>query len=138
MTAKHLGAPPLAEPFANRSLVKYRLIVEEAGGWERFQALLRALDAVAECHGCSLSTIALRWVLDRPTVAAAMVGTFHGGHLVANLEALALELTEEDRATLDAAVRDLEDLEGDVFGLERDEESPHGRILWKNLASRQD
>ena len=134
LTQPYLDAPPLSEPFANRSLVKYRLIVEEAGGWSRYQDLLRTLAAIAQRHGRELSDVALRWVLDRPTVAAAMVGTFHGRHLASNLAALSLSLTAEDRTEIEAALARLEDLHGDVFGLEREEEGPHSRIMWKNLA----
>ena len=38
---RYLGAPPPVEPLENRSLVKYRLIVDEAGGWAALQRLLR-------------------------------------------------------------------------------------------------
>ena len=135
LTCRHVGAPPLQEPFANRSLVKYRLIVDEAGGWERYQELLRALETVAQRHDREVADVALRWVLDRPSVAGAMVGTFHGKHLDANLRALALSLTDQDRAEIDAALARLTDLDGDAFGLERDEAGPHSRIMWKNIAS---
>ena len=46
-----LGAPEPRPPYANRSLVKYRLIIDDFGGWPRFQALLSALDAIARRHG---------------------------------------------------------------------------------------
>jgi uncharacterized repeat protein (TIGR04076 family) len=42
-----LRAPEPTPPFANRSLVKYRLIIEDFGGWRRFQELLSALAAIA-------------------------------------------------------------------------------------------
>lgn len=132
--AGYLGQPAPAEPLANRSLVKYRLIVDEAGGWERLQELLRTLDVIARRHGCAPSSVALRWTLDRPGVAAAMVGTFHGRHMEANLDALSLSLTDQDQTELDAALRKLADLEGDVFDLERVPDGPHSRIMWKNLS----
>jgi aryl-alcohol dehydrogenase-like predicted oxidoreductase len=135
LTGRYAGAPPLEEPFANRSLLKYGLVVEEAGGWERYQDLLRALGAVAARHGRSIADVALRWVLDRPAVACAMVGTFHGGHLEANLGALALSFTDEDHAEIAAALAALEDLDGDVWDLEREEGGRHSRIMWKNIAS---
>gem|GEM_PF-1059782 len=37
LSRRWLGVPPPEEPFANRSLVKYRLIIEEFGGWALFQ-----------------------------------------------------------------------------------------------------
>ena len=138
LAAKHLGQPPPSEPFSNRSLVKYRLIVDEAGGWERCQELLRTLDVIARRHGRAPSAVALRWILDRPAVAAAVVGTFHCGHLGSNLDALSISLTAQDRTDLEAASGRLTDLEGDVFGLERVAEGPHSRIMWKNLSREQE
>ena len=49
LSERWLGrAAPPADP-GNRSLVKYRLIIDEFGGWDAFQALLRAagFEAVA-------------------------------------------------------------------------------------------
>ena len=46
-----LGAPAPGEPLENRSLVKYRLIIEEFGGWPLFQELLGVLASVARKHG---------------------------------------------------------------------------------------
>jgi len=136
LSDKHVGAPPLKEPFANRSLVKYRLIVDEAGGWERYQELLRALQAIAQRHDRTIAEVAVRWMLDRPAVAATLVGTFHGGHLDSNLAALTLAFTEEDRAQIDTALAKLTNLPGDPWDLERDENGPHSRIMWKNLTNR--
>ncbi len=135
LSSKYLGRPAPAEPLANRSLVKYRLVVDEAGGWERYQELLATLDAVAERHGRTASAVALRWLLARPTVAAAMVGTFHGEHFAANLDALSLVLAERDGKEIETAIGRLDDLEGDVFGLERVADGPHSRIMWKNLSA---
>ena len=135
--AKYLGEPPPAEPCPNRSLVKYRLILDAAGGWQRYQELLQTLDVIARRHDRSPSAVALRWILDRPAVAAAMVGTFHGGHLESNIDALALVLTDEDHADIEAASARLTDLRGDVFGLERVPEGAHSRIMWKNLSGEQ-
>ena len=42
-----LGAPEPQAPLENRSLVKYKLIIDEFGGWDLFQDLLEALAAVA-------------------------------------------------------------------------------------------
>ena len=44
---RYLDAAPPAEPLENRSLVKYRLIVDETGGWAALQRRLRALATVA-------------------------------------------------------------------------------------------
>src|SRR2546427_5643347 len=61
-----LGAPEPQPPFANRSLVKYRLIVDDFGGWRPFQELLAVLDAIATRHRVSVASVAIRYVLDKP------------------------------------------------------------------------
>ena len=58
----------------------------------------------------SVAAVALRWTLERPGVAAAMVGTFHGGHLEDDLAALELRLDEEDRGRIAGALAGLDDL----------------------------
>ena len=54
--------------------MKYRLIDRRVGGWPLFQELLAALRLVADRHGSDLATVATQAVLDRPGVAAAIVG----------------------------------------------------------------
>ena len=53
---------------------KYGQVIGQVGGWEWFQRLLRALDGVAQKHAVSISNVAARWVLDRPAVAAIIIG----------------------------------------------------------------
>jgi aryl-alcohol dehydrogenase-like predicted oxidoreductase len=66
LTDAWLGRPDPGFAFENRSLVKYRLIIDEFGSWDLFQALLGALKAVGDRHGVPLSAVATAWVLDRP------------------------------------------------------------------------
>ena len=59
---------------ANSSLTKYGLIIDEFGGWDPYQDLLVVLASVAKKYDVSIGTVALRWVLERPRVAAAIGG----------------------------------------------------------------
>ncbi|MCP3963540.1 MAG: aldo/keto reductase [bacterium] len=127
---RHLDGP--GEP-ANRSLAKYRLIVEEAGGWDAYQQLLDTLHAIADRHGVSLSGVAVRWVLDRPRVAATIVGARDSRHLGDNLRVLALRLDEQDQRHLDEASARLRPLAGDTFGVERVPGGRHARIMKTGL-----
>jgi aryl-alcohol dehydrogenase-like predicted oxidoreductase len=124
-----LGAPAPTEPLENRSLVKYRLIIEEWGGWEPFQSLLHVLKAIADRHQTSVGAVALRWVLDQPQVAAAIVGARHAKHLAATLAALNVTLTAAERAELAAALGDGEGPSGDVYSLEREKGGRHAAIM---------
>jgi aryl-alcohol dehydrogenase-like predicted oxidoreductase len=129
LSDRWLGAAAPAEPLANRSLTKYRLIIDEFGGWPLFQELLRALRAVADRHGCDVATVATRAVLDQPGVGAAIVGATSAAHLEAHGAIGRLALTAEDQAQISAVTSRRRGPPGDVYSLERDRSGPHGRIM---------
>ncbi|MHC5064056.1 MAG: aldo/keto reductase [Planctomycetota bacterium] len=136
LSEKYLDQPEPSTPLGTRSLSKYKLIIDEFGGWDRFQDLLRCMARIAERHGVSIPAVALRWNLDRPQVAGVIVGTYHGGHMEQNLVACALELDGDDLAKLEAVTSASSGPSGEVFGLERDVDGPHARLFWKNLNRR--
>jgi aryl-alcohol dehydrogenase-like predicted oxidoreductase len=133
LSSRWLGRPDPGEAFANRSLVKYRLIIDDFGGWALFQKLLRTLDAVALRHGVSLTAVATRWALDRPQVAGAIVGARYAEHLPDNLAAFRFALDAGDRTAIDAVLAKRHGPVGDTYALERDKEGRHGRIMKYNL-----
>ena len=118
--------------------MKYRLIIDEFGPWERFQDVLRVLQGIGDRHGVALSSVATRWVLDRPQVAAATVGARYARHLPQTLEVFRLALDAEDRAAIQAVLDAAPGPRGPVFGLERDRGGRHGRIMKYNLNARPD
>ncbi|MCC1495038.1 aldo/keto reductase [Cognatishimia sp. F0-27] len=138
LTERWLGVDDPGFAFENRSLVKYRLIIDEFGPWERFQRLLRALKAVGDRHGVSLSAVATRWVLDQPGVAAGIVGARYARHLPQTLETFSFALNAQDRAEIGAVIAEADGPAGRVYSLERDRNSRHGRIMKYNLNTRPD
>ncbi|WP_417417907.1 aldo/keto reductase [Hoeflea sp.] len=128
-----LGVPELTPPFENRSLVKYKLIVDEFGGWTLFQELLQALSEVAARHGSDIASIASRAVLERPGVAAVIVGARNRNHLDRNLAIPGIELTEQDFAQINAVLARANPVPGDVYTLERDRNGKHGSVMKYNL-----
>ena len=118
----------------NRSLAKYALIIEDFGGWHLFQELLQALRRVADRHGTDIASVATRAVLDRPQVAAAIVGVRNRNHLAAHKDLFAFTLDAADHATVDAVLSRANPIEGDVYTLERDRAGRHGRIMKYNLS----
>jgi len=133
MHRRWLGAPEPQEPLENRSLVKYKLIIDDCGGWARFQELLRVLDVIATRHGVGIGTIAIRWVLDQPGVAGVIAGARDASHLSETLAAGVLTLTSRDCEELSGFLSGYGTPEGDVYALERDREGRHGRIMRYNL-----
>jgi aryl-alcohol dehydrogenase-like predicted oxidoreductase len=117
----------------NRSLIKYKLIIDEFGGWSLFQTLLRTLAEVAGRHEVSLASVAARWVLDQPGVSAVIVGARTRDHLPATLEIGRLALTDQDRAEIAAVLARRSGPAGEVYELERDRSGRHGAIMRYNL-----
>ena len=132
-----LGAPEPPPPHENRSLTKYKLILEEFGSWAAFQSVLRALRAVGEQHGVGIGSVALRWVLDRPRVTAVIVGARNAKHLAAATRALDLSLDTEDLRRLDAACAAGSGPRGDTYALERVKGGRHAVIIRYDLNERE-
>lgn len=128
-----LGRPEPSEPLENRSLTKYRLIIEDFGGWNLFQALLETLRQIADRHGVDIATVASAAMLSRPAVAAVIVGARSRAHLASNLAVSGIGLTGEDHDRIAAVLAAARDIEGDVYELERDRDSRHGSIMKYNL-----
>jgi aryl-alcohol dehydrogenase-like predicted oxidoreductase len=121
---------------ANRSLVKYRLIIDEFGGWEAYRALLNELADIARDKGVEASAVALRFVLDQPRVAAVIAGATRMGQMRRNAAAFTFRLSSDDHARLRRHTDAAPGPSGAVFELERDREGPHGRIMKYDLNRR--
>jgi aryl-alcohol dehydrogenase-like predicted oxidoreductase len=133
LTDRYLGMTEPPQKLENRSLVKYRLIIEEMGGWLRYQVVLEALAGAASRAGVSMAAAALRWVLDRPAVAATITGIdtlAHADELRATLE---MTWEAETKAALDGVLAATPVLPGPVYGVERVVDGPHGAIMRYNL-----
>jgi aryl-alcohol dehydrogenase-like predicted oxidoreductase len=128
-----LGAPEPGSELTNRSLIKYKLVIDDFGGWAAFQQLLQALKAIGDKHGVGIASVATRWVLDRPGVAAAIVGARYADHLRDTLAVFGLRLDAEDHARLAPILAAHPGPEGDTYSLERDKTGRHGRIMKYNL-----
>ncbi len=129
LSERWLGAAEPRGELANRSLVKYRLIIEDFGGWPLFQELLAVLAQIAARLDTDIATVATRAILDRDQVAAAIVGATGVAHLSAHERAATLRFDEADRAAIAAITRRRRGPDGDVYELERDRDGPHGRIM---------
>ena len=133
LSDRWLDQPEMAEPHENRSLTKYKLMVDEFGGWDLFQTLLRALRTIADRHDTDIATVASRAILDRPGVAAVIVGARNRSHLDRNIQIADLTLTDQDRRDIDSVLAQSNPISGDVYAMERDRHGPHGAIMKYNL-----
>ena len=129
LSERWLGRPEPSGGLPNRSLIKYKLIIDEFGSWSLFQELLAVLARIAAKHGADVASVATRAVLDRPHVAAAIVGATTTAHLAAHTRIDALRLDGEDRAAISSLTKRRRGPNGDVYGLERDRTGRHGKIM---------
>lgn len=130
LSGQYINAPEPVGAFANRSLTKYKLIIDECGGWEMFQELLHALDAIAQKHRCSVSTVASAFVLGKPQVAAVIVGARDRSFLDENARIASLRLDAEDHAAIERVLSRSRGPCGDVYDLERND-AKHSMIMQK-------
>ena len=116
LTDRWLGAPaPAIDDSLTWSQMKYRRFIEEAGGWDRFQGILRAARRVADRYGVSIANVAVRYVLEQPAVAGVIVGARprERSHLEDNLRLFDFALDEGSRAELAEAQEALDPIPGD-------------------------
>ena len=133
ISERWLNQPEPVEPFENRSLTKYKLMIDEVGGWKKFQELLNALAKVATKHQVSITNVASQYMLSRPAVGGLIIGASTINHLSENLRTFAFTLDAHDLEVIGQAKANLAIPEGDVWDLERIKEGPHGRIMRYNL-----
>jgi len=129
LSERWLGRDEPCGGITNRSLIKYKLIIDDFGGWDMFQRLLAALHAVAARHGTDIATVASRAILERDQVAAVIVGATSVAHLAAHEQIGSMKLREEDCAAIEAVTRLRSGPDGDVYVLERDRTGRHGSIM---------
>ncbi len=135
LTNAWLGVDDPGFEFSNRSLVKYRLVIEEFGGWSLFQQLLVTLRQIADRHGVNTDTIALRCMLDNQDTSAIIVGARYAKRLPETLRVLTVELDHQDTTLINKTLKQAQGPKGEVFGLERDTSGRHGRIMKYNINS---
>ncbi|KAK1409994.1 hypothetical protein QVD17_36526 [Tagetes erecta] len=108
----NLSIPFAGPPLNTPSLQKYKRMVDAWGGWSLFQALLKTLNKVAFKHGVSIPTVAVKYILDQPTVAGSMVGVRLGlsEHIKDTTAIFSLTLDEEDVKSIQEVISKGKDL----------------------------
>lgn len=131
LTDKWLGVEdPGFDSLENRSLTKYRLIIDEYGAWEDFQRLLRLLRQVADARGSSISEVSSAWAHQKAG-GRLLQGARGSSHVASMTSSLRRPLAPEHVALLDAEVGD-KGLKGEVFEAER-QGGRHTGIMRRNL-----
>ncbi len=90
------GKGRLARPAGEQSLRSSTDKVVQAFDSPHDQPVIDAVQQLAESRGVSMAQIALAWVLRNPFVSAPIVGATKPHHLSEAVDALGLELTDEE------------------------------------------
>jgi len=117
LSQKYLGKPePKKIDLTTSSLSKYKYVIDQWGGWALFQELLLALGQIAEKHKVSISNIAVRYIADKPAVAAVIIGArlSISEHITDNQAAFSFPgLDEGDLALIHSVVSKGREIPGD-------------------------
>ena len=135
LSERWLDAPEPQEPLDNRSLTKYKLIIDEFGGFDLFRVLLRTLHGIAGKYHVGMTDVAIKYILQKPGVGGAIVGARNAGHLRKLQKLTAFALDASDLKKISEIVALSKGPKGAVYELERDREGKHGRIMKYNLNS---
>ena len=119
LSETYLGRPePRRSELNTASLQKYKNMIDTWGGWILFQELLAVLKHIADKHRVSIANVGVRYILDRPAVAGAIVGARLGvaQHVTDNARVFGFELAAADLVSIEAVLaksRNLMELIGD-------------------------
>ena len=131
LSEKYLDSPEPSEA-ETRSNLKYRLVIEEFGGWDLFQKLLTRLHQIAERQDSDIATIASAYILQRPAVKGVIVGARNISHLGSNLQIPHIKFSQADLCSIKEVIDVAKGPNGPVYYLERYSDT-HRKIMHTNL-----
>ena len=129
LSARYLGVPEPQPPYKNRSVAKYKLIVDDFGSWDLFQQLLTTLQELGQKHGVSIAAVASRYILQKNGVGAVIIGARHARHLPETVGLFGFGLDEQDLEKIDGIVQQSLGPAGDIYSVERVKGQRHAVIM---------
>ncbi|MGN6559824.1 MAG: aldo/keto reductase [Candidatus Nitrosocosmicus sp.] len=99
LSERYLGrSEPSVYELDTLSLRKYKRMIDLWGGWKLFQELLLTLNKIAQKYNTSIANVAIRYILDKSTVAGVIVGTRLGivDHIQNNIQTFSFSLDKSD------------------------------------------
>ena len=113
LSEKYLGQPePNRQALNTASLSKYKQMIDLWGGWVLFQELLVTLKRIADKYEVSVANVAVKYILDRPAVAGAIIGARLGvsDRRESNLRVFGIALDSDDLGSIEAVFAKSRDL----------------------------
>lgn len=133
LSDRYLNTADPTPPLENRSLTKYRLIIDEFGSYELFQELLTTLRTIADKYNVEIAEVATKYVLSKDHVSSAIIGARNSRHLARISKLSTFQLQPEDFAKIEKVRAKAKGPNGPFYELERDKTGKHGSIMKYNL-----
>ena len=133
LSDRYLSTPDPVPPYENRSLTKYRLIIDEFGGYELFQQALQVLRDIASQYEVGIAEVACKYILQKRMVGGVIVGARNRNHLASLQKLDIFTLDSKDLNKIEAIVAQSKGPNGPFYELERDKTGKHGSIMKYNL-----
>jgi hypothetical protein len=115
----------------NRSLVKYKLLIDSACGWKEFQQRLTVLNDLAIKYHSDIASIAIGALIQSGQIDAAIVGLSPHNYATQNPRLAKLPIIDlqdvQEMATWPC------NLHGDVYDEERNKNGTHAQVMKYNL-----
>jgi aryl-alcohol dehydrogenase-like predicted oxidoreductase len=130
---RYLQSEEIKEPLENRSLTKYKLIIDDFGGFNLFQDLLQNLKSIAEKYNVGIAEVAIKFIMQKPYAAGVIVGARSEKHLEKLKKLESFKLDDDDLNIISRVLARSKELKGPVYALERNRNGKHGKIMKYNL-----
>jgi aryl-alcohol dehydrogenase-like predicted oxidoreductase/enamine deaminase RidA (YjgF/YER057c/UK114 family) len=115
LSEQWVGQPDIpADQMRTWSQMKYKRFIDQAGGWDAFQGLLRTLQFLAKAKKVSMANIACRYMLEQEAVGGIIIGARLGqsNRIADNLRIFEFDYTAEDQDQIRAALEQLHPIPG--------------------------
>lgn len=108
-------AEPSTGDLSTWSEMKYKRFIDVTGGWKKFQPLLKVLQEIAKKHAVSISNIATKYILDKPSVGGVIIGARLGkkDYIKENLKVFEIKLDEADKKMIHEIQSQFDPVHGD-------------------------
>jgi len=98
---------------------KYASVLRKVGSWDWLQELLVVLKSVADKHNVSIANVATKWVLDKDTVPAVIIGARNAAHLDDHRRLSTFSLDAADVEAINRVLARGKKPKGDCYAWER-------------------
>ena len=98
---------------------KYSSVIRNFGGWNNLQKLLKVLDGIGKKHKQSIANVATRWVLEKPSVLAVILGARNDFHVQDHQRLFQFTLDSDDLAKIEEALAKTNNAVNDCYDWER-------------------